>query len=84
MQEMQEIQVQSQVGKMPWRRVRQPTPMFLPGEFHGQKSLMGAIHRDAKSQTKLKQLNMPIFKSYEKGESFLWNFMLGNWTLNHS
>ena len=25
------------VGKMPWRRERQPTPVFLPGEFHGQK-----------------------------------------------
>ena len=22
-------------GKMPWRRERQPTPVFWPGEFHG-------------------------------------------------
>ena len=28
------------VGKMPWRRKWQPTPVFLPGEFHGQKSLV--------------------------------------------
>ena len=27
------------VGKIPWRKQRQPTPIFLPGEFHGQKSL---------------------------------------------
>ena len=27
------------VGKIPWRREWQPTPVFLPGEFHGQKSL---------------------------------------------
>ena len=27
------------VGKIPWRR--QPTPVFLPGESHGQKSLVG-------------------------------------------
>ena len=27
------------VGKIPWRRARQPTPVFLPGEFHGQRSL---------------------------------------------
>ena len=25
------------VGKIPWRRVWQPTPVFLPGESHGQK-----------------------------------------------
>ena len=29
------------VGKMPWRRARQPTPEFLPGESHGQRSLVG-------------------------------------------
>ena len=29
------------VGKMPWRREWQPTPVFLPGEFHGQGSLAG-------------------------------------------
>ena len=26
---------------MPWRRKWQPTPVFLPGEFHGQRSLAG-------------------------------------------
>ena len=31
----------SWVGKIPWRRVWQPTPVFLPGEFHGQRSLEG-------------------------------------------
>ena len=25
----------------PWRRARQPTPIFLPGEYHGQRSLAG-------------------------------------------
>ena len=29
------------VGKIPWRRVWQPTPVFLPGESHGQRSLLG-------------------------------------------
>jgi len=28
-------------GKIPWRREWQPTPVFLPGEFHGQRSLAG-------------------------------------------
>ena len=27
--------------KTPWRRAWQPTPVFLPGESHGQKSLAG-------------------------------------------
>jgi len=26
---------------MPWRREWQPTPVFLPGESHGQRSLAG-------------------------------------------
>ena len=29
------------VGKIPWRRKWQPTPAFLPGKFHGQRSLVG-------------------------------------------
>ena len=29
------------VGKIPWRRAQQPTPVFWPGEFHGQRSLAG-------------------------------------------
>ena len=27
------------VGKIPWRRAWQPTPVFLPGESHGQRSV---------------------------------------------
>ena len=34
-------QVRSWVGKIPWSRVHQPTPVFLPGESHGQRSLGG-------------------------------------------
>ena len=29
----------SWAGKIPWRRKWQPTPVFLPGESHGLKSL---------------------------------------------
>ena len=29
------------VGKIPWRRRWQPTPVFLPGESHGRRSLAG-------------------------------------------
>ena len=30
------------VGKIPWRRAWQPTPVFLPGESHGQRRLVGS------------------------------------------
>ena len=33
--------VNPRVRKVPWRRSWQPTPVFLPGEFHGQRSLAG-------------------------------------------
>ena len=36
----QETQVHLWVGKIPWRRQWLPTPVFLPGEFYGQKSLV--------------------------------------------
>ena len=29
------------VGKIPWRRAWQPTPVFLHGESYGQRSLVG-------------------------------------------
>ena len=29
------------VGKIPWRRAWQLTPVFLPGESYGQRSLVG-------------------------------------------
>jgi len=29
------------VGRVPRRRAWQPTPVFLPGESHGQRSLVG-------------------------------------------
>ena len=30
------------VGTIPWKRAWQPTPVFLPGESHGQRSLVGS------------------------------------------
>ena len=33
-------------GKIPWRMERLPTPVFLPGEFHGWKSLAGYCSED--------------------------------------
>ena len=31
------------VGKIPWRREWQPTPLFLPGESHGQRSVTPGV-----------------------------------------
>ena len=36
------------VGKIPWRRAWQPTPVFLPEESHGQRSLAGYSPRGHK------------------------------------
>ena len=41
MQETQEMGFDPRVGKIPWWRAWQPTPVFLPGESHGQRSLAG-------------------------------------------
>ena len=38
---VQETQVQSLGGEDPWIREWQPIPVFMPGEFHGQRSLVG-------------------------------------------
>ena len=40
------------VRKIPWRRNWQPTPVFLSGRFHGQKSLVG-YSPGLQSQTQL-------------------------------
>ena len=37
---MQETRFDPWVGKIPSRKEWLPTPIFLPGEFHGQRSLV--------------------------------------------
>ena len=39
---MQEMWVQSLGQKNPWSRKWQPTPVFLPGKLHGQRSPVGS------------------------------------------
>ena len=36
-----------QMGKIPLRRKQQPTPIFLPGEFHGQRSYSPQGHKES-------------------------------------
>ena len=50
---LRETQSSPRVGKIPWRRERQPTPVFLLGEFHGQRSLAATVRGVTKSPTRL-------------------------------
>ena len=43
MQETQERGFDPWVGEIPWRTKQQPTPVFLPGESHGERNLVGYI-----------------------------------------
>ena len=43
------------IGTISWKRMWQSTPVFLPREFLGQRSLAG--YRVAKKWTRLKQLS---------------------------
>ena len=54
---MQETQVQSLGGENPLERgVKQPPPVFLPGESHGQSSLLGYNPWSRKELDTTKQL----------------------------
>ena len=44
------------VRKIPWRREWQPTPVFFPGEFHGQRSLAGPTSWSHKESDMTKRL----------------------------
>ena len=42
------------VGRIPWSRELQHTPVFLPGESHGQRSLVDERPQVAKCQIRLR------------------------------
>ena len=56
------------VWKIPWRRAWQPTPVFLPGESHGQRSLGATVQRVAKSWTQLKGLRIHTLTGDNRGD----------------
>ena len=54
-----EMQVQSlDQRKIPWRREWQPIPVSLPGESHGQRSLVGHSLWGRKESDKTKRLTL--------------------------
>ena len=40
-------------GKISWRRKRLPAPVFLPGEFHGQRGWQTTVNGATKNQIQL-------------------------------
>ena len=53
------------VRKIPWRRAWQPTPIFLPEESHGQRSLAGCSPRLGKDLDMTERLTHTCFFSYQ-------------------
>ena len=48
------------VGKIPWRKEWQPTAIFLPGEFHEQRSLAGYSPGACKEWEPTEQLTLSL------------------------
>ena len=51
--------LQGVTGFIPWRRKCQPTPVFLPGESHGQRSLLGYSPWGRKESNKTEHAHGP-------------------------
>ena len=57
-------------GKFPWRRTWQPTPVFSPGEFHGERSLVGYSPWVSKSSTTEWITQVPVLPSRAMQDRF--------------
>ena len=51
------------IGKIPWRRKKQATPVSLPGKCHRQRSLVGCSPWDRRELGTTEQLMLSHFKS---------------------
>ena len=72
---MRETQVHPWVKKIPWRRGWQPTPIFLPGEFHGQRSLADYSPWGCKESDMIEQISRKV--NNWSGFFFCFFFFLG-------
>ena len=64
------------VGKIPWRRKWQPTPVFLPGESQGQRSLVGYSPRGLKELDTTEWLtHKALIYAYSLGQDELWEWI---------
>ena len=50
----------SWVGKLPWRRKWQHSPVFLPGKSHGQRSLAGYSPQSCKELDMTERLTLSL------------------------
>ena len=57
---VQETWIQSLGQEDPWGREWQPTPVSLPGEFHGQRSLAGYTPWGQKESDMTEQLTFSL------------------------
>ena len=62
------------IGKIPWRRKWQPTPVLLPGKFHGLRSLVGYSPWGRKKSDMTERLHFHFFISvlYNSHSICLW------------
>ena len=67
---MQETQLRALGREDPWRREWQPTPVFLPGEFHGRRSLVGYSPWGHKESDTTERLSTSFQRRFRK--HFLW------------
>ena len=55
------------VKKMPWRRKWQPTPVILPGKFHGLRRLVGYSPWGCKESDTTEQFHMGLVVPWHEG-----------------
>ena len=64
------------VGKIPWRRKWQPTPVFLPGKSHGQRSLVGCSSWGRKESHMTEQITLSLFFDMERWGTWVGGVLL--------
>ena len=65
------------VWKMPWRRQWQPTPVFLPAESHGQRSLVGSSPWGHRESDMTKRLTHTYGAGTSRSGEGLWDSDVG-------
>ena len=64
--------------KILWRRAWQPTPVFLPGEFNGQRRLVGLSPCGGKELNRTEQLSTETYTSRDDGYMIICYISLPN------
>ena len=70
------------VGKIPWRRKWQPTPVFLPGESHGQRSLVDYSPRGHKESDTMDWLTFS--RPFEESQDSQWQHLFRDSSARHT